>query len=71
MRRLVLVLAVALACVTGTARADTFGVVPNAFATLPSADVPNLPGQAVPPSSDRCTGPAQTDSKAVPSAFCP
>ena len=32
--------------------------------------VPNLPGQAVPPSSDRCTGPAQTDSKAVPSA-CP
>ena len=40
------VLALALA---GSAGADTFRVVPNTPATLPSAQVPNLPGSIVLP----------------------
>jgi murein DD-endopeptidase MepM/ murein hydrolase activator NlpD len=41
MRRLILVLLVAAAAVAGTARADTFAVVPNVAPTFASVDVPN------------------------------
>jgi murein DD-endopeptidase MepM/ murein hydrolase activator NlpD len=65
MKRLVLALALALACVTGTARADTFRIVPDVLAALPSADVPNLPGQiAVPPDFTRAPAQPQTRSGA-------
>jgi hypothetical protein len=49
MKRLLAALVVALACVTGTASADTFRLVPAAPVGLPSADVPNLPGEIVVP----------------------
>jgi murein DD-endopeptidase MepM/ murein hydrolase activator NlpD len=41
MRRLVAVLFVAAAAVAGSARADTFAVVPDAPVALPSSEVPN------------------------------
>jgi murein DD-endopeptidase MepM/ murein hydrolase activator NlpD len=41
MRRLVAVLLVAAATVAGSARADTFSVVPDAPVTLPGSEVPN------------------------------
>ncbi|MGB2953914.1 MAG: lytic murein transglycosylase [Gaiellaceae bacterium] len=47
MKRLLVPLAVALAAISGTARADTFAVIPSSPVALPSADVPNLPGQLV------------------------
>ena len=45
MKRILLGFALALVSVAGTASADTFRVVPSAPATLPSAAVPNQPGQ--------------------------
>jgi len=44
-RRILLGLALAVVSVTSTASADTFRVVPAAPANLPSASVPNAPGQ--------------------------
>src|SRR2546421_12288441 len=49
MKRLLLGLVVALACVTGTASADTFRLVPDVPVSLPSADVPNASGQIAVP----------------------
>src|SRR5436309_9317254 len=45
MKRILLGFALALVSVAGTASADTFRVLPSAPATLPSAAVPNQPGQ--------------------------
>jgi murein DD-endopeptidase MepM/ murein hydrolase activator NlpD len=41
----------ALACVTGTASADTFRLVPDVPVSLPNADVPNAPGQIAVPAA--------------------
>ncbi|MDQ2983084.1 MAG: peptidoglycan DD-metalloendopeptidase family protein [Actinomycetota bacterium] len=50
MKRLVFALALALVSVAGTASADTFRAVPTGPSALPSAEVPNQPGQiALPP----------------------
>jgi murein DD-endopeptidase MepM/ murein hydrolase activator NlpD len=49
MKRLVVALVVALACVTGTASADTFRLVPDTPVALPSANTPNLSGQIAVP----------------------
>jgi len=45
MKRIMLGFALALVSVAGTASADTFRVLPSAPASLPSAAVPNQPGQ--------------------------
>jgi murein DD-endopeptidase MepM/ murein hydrolase activator NlpD len=45
MKRILLGFALALVSVAGTASADTFRVLPTAPANLPSAAVPNQPGQ--------------------------
>jgi murein DD-endopeptidase MepM/ murein hydrolase activator NlpD len=45
MKRVLLGLALAIASVAGTASADTFRTLPSAPASLPSAAVPNQPGQ--------------------------
>jgi murein DD-endopeptidase MepM/ murein hydrolase activator NlpD len=45
MKRILLGIALALVSVAGTASADTFRVLPSAPASLPSAAVPNQPGQ--------------------------
>jgi len=45
MKRIMLGFALALVSVAGTASADTFRVLPSAPANLPSAAVPNQPGQ--------------------------
>jgi murein DD-endopeptidase MepM/ murein hydrolase activator NlpD len=45
MKRVLLGLALAIASVAGTASADTFRMVPSVPASLPSAAVPNQPGQ--------------------------
>jgi murein DD-endopeptidase MepM/ murein hydrolase activator NlpD len=45
MKRILLGLALAIASVAGTASADTFRVVPSMPSALPSAGVPNQPGQ--------------------------
>ena len=45
MKRVLVGLALALASVGGTASADTFRVLPSVPASLPSASVPNQPGQ--------------------------
>lgn len=44
-------LTLALAVLAGTARADTFAVLPSAPLVLPSADLPNVPGAIVVPAS--------------------
>jgi murein DD-endopeptidase MepM/ murein hydrolase activator NlpD len=44
-------LTLALALLAGTARADTFTVLPSSPLALPSADLPNLPGSVVVPAS--------------------
>jgi len=52
MRRLApIALTLALAVLAGTARADTFTVLPSAPLVLPSADLPNVPGAIVVPAS--------------------
>jgi murein DD-endopeptidase MepM/ murein hydrolase activator NlpD len=59
MRNLVLGLALALLSITGTASADTFRPLPSTPSNLPSADVPNQPGQiTLPP--NWTAEPAQT-----------
>ena len=45
MKRILVGLALALASVGGTASADTFRLLPSVPASLPSASVPNQPGQ--------------------------
>ena len=45
MKRILLGLALAIASVAGTASADTFRVLPSTPSALPSAAVPNEPGQ--------------------------
>jgi murein DD-endopeptidase MepM/ murein hydrolase activator NlpD len=45
MKRILLGLALAVASVAGTASADTFRALPSVPASLPSASVPNQPGQ--------------------------
>ena len=45
MKRVLVGLALALASVGGTASADTFRLLPSVPASLPSASVPNQPGQ--------------------------
>ena len=58
MRRLApIALTLALAVLAGTARADTFAVLPSAPLVLPSADLPNVPGAVVVP-TDLSTPPA-------------
>ncbi|HUJ92382.1 MAG TPA: lytic murein transglycosylase [Gaiellaceae bacterium] len=60
MRRLApIVLTLALAVLAGTARADSFAVVPTAPLVIASADMPNLPGSIVVP-------PALSTPPAVP-----
>ena len=45
MKRVLLGLALAIASVAGTASADTYRMVPSVPANLPSAAVPNQPGE--------------------------
>jgi murein DD-endopeptidase MepM/ murein hydrolase activator NlpD len=65
MKRLILLLAVALAAIAGTARADTFAVIPTGPVALPSTDVPNLPGQLV-LRPDWTSAPAQPQTLSFP-----
>ena len=63
MKRILLALVVALACVTGTASADTFRLVPDVPVSLPSAVVPNTAGQiAVPAAFTQRPGQVETRS---------
>jgi murein DD-endopeptidase MepM/ murein hydrolase activator NlpD len=65
MKRVLLGLVVALACVTGTASADTFRLVPDVPVSLPSAVVPNTTGQiAVPAAFTQRPGQVETRSAA-------
>ena len=65
MRRAVVALALALVSVAGTASADTFRPLPSGPSVVPSAEVPNQPGQiAFPP--DLTTPPAQPQSLSFP-----
>ena len=64
MRRALPLLALALVSVAGTAGASTFRILPTAASNLPSAQVPNAPGQiATPASLD--TPPAQPQQLTV------
>ncbi|HKA26685.1 MAG TPA: lytic murein transglycosylase, partial [Gaiellaceae bacterium] len=51
MRRVLVGLALAIVSVAGTASADTFRVLPSVPGSLPSASVPNQPGQVSIPMS--------------------
>src|SRR6266566_8589297 len=65
MKRVLLGLVMALACVTGTASADTFRLVPDVPVSLPSAVVPNTTGQiAVPAAFTQRPGQVETRSAA-------
>ena len=55
MKRVLVGLALALASVGGTASADTFRLLPSVPASLPSASVPNQPGQISTPTAITAT----------------
>ena len=65
MKHVILLLALALACVCGTAGADTFQVVPGGPAVVPSARVPNSSGGINVP-ADLEAAPVQPETLSFP-----